>query len=471
MRLDDPTTDPTIDPTTNMTARGVGAGPHEAGPGGAGEPERTFDLVVVGAGLAGLTAALAAARGGARVVVLDGRPPGGRAGVTVVDPGVVFNSGPRALYAGGPAKRILSSFGIEPSGDAPPTSGHAVLDGHVHPIPDSPLGMLRTRLLSAGSKVRAGALLGGLQRIDPARYDDCTVARWLEDRRLAEDARMLVRAVIRTTTYVGDVDAFSAGTAIRQLQLGLGDGVVYLDGGFQQLVDALLAKLAEAGVEVVTGAHVRALEAAPGNAPDGARWRVRTGAADRHGSELFARTAIVATGGPDAVRSVLPVPIDTDGLGDAATAACLELAVRRPPARRFLMGLDEPLYLSVHSPYADLAPPGIQVVHVMRYGARSSDVDRPQLWAHAAAAGIEQGDAVVHRFLRRMVVTGGIPIAAAGGAAGRPDVSVDGAEGLFIAGDWVGPVGLLADAAVASGERAGVLAARAALAMRPSTTS
>jgi hypothetical protein len=47
------------------------------------------------------------------------------------------------------------------------------------------------------------------------------------------------------------------------------------------------------------------------------------------------------------------------------------------------------------------------------------------------------------------------------GIAGRPPVAVPAAPGLFVAGDWVGPVGWLADTSLVSGERAGLLAAEA----------
>jgi hypothetical protein len=47
------------------------------------------------------------------------------------------------------------------------------------------------------------------------------------------------------------------------------------------------------------------------------------------------------------------------------------------------------------------------------------------------------------------------------GLAGRVDVGDTGHDGVLVAGDWVGPRGHLADAALASGEDAGRLAARA----------
>jgi len=43
--------------------------------------------------------------------------------------------------------------------------------------------------------------------------------------------------------------------------------------------------------------------------------------------------------------------------------------------------------------------------------------------------------------------------------AGRPPVAVPGRPGVHVAGDWVGPRGLLADAALSSGAEAGRAAA------------
>jgi phytoene dehydrogenase-like protein len=64
------------------------------------------DVVVVGGGLAGLTAAATARAAGASVVVLDAHEPGGRAQVTERD-GFTFNRGAHALYLGGEAAAVL----------------------------------------------------------------------------------------------------------------------------------------------------------------------------------------------------------------------------------------------------------------------------------------------------------------------------------------------------------------------------
>jgi len=66
---------------------------------------------------------------------------------------------------------------------------------------------------------------------------------------------------------------------------------------------------------------------------------------------------------------------------------------------------------------------------------------------------------VERRFLPRMAVVSALATAADGGLSGRPDAAVLETPGLFLAGDWVGPDGWLADSALASGRRAAQLAA------------
>ena len=99
------------------------------------------------------------------------------------------------------------------------------------------------------------------------------------------------------------------------------------------------------------------------------------------------------------------------------------------------------------------------MVGIIRYGARSAAQDRDDLQAHLREMGVADQDVVERRFLARMIVSGAMPIAATGGLAGRPSITATGARRVFLAGDWVGPHGLLTDAALASGQAA----ARAAL--------
>ena len=243
---------------------------------------------------------------------------------------------------------------------------------------------------------------------------------------------------------------------------GSGPGVRYLDGGWQSIVDALVRIATEAGVEIrsIGATRVEALAHGP----------VEVTISD--GSQLRATSVIVATGGPEAAAGLLgATPPSWGVLGPPVTAACLELGVRKPPTRRFALGIDQPVYASTHCPPADLAPEGMAVVHLMRYQPidddMPSDAQHHELRAAAAAIGISPGDIVTERFLARMVVSGTLPTAAGGGLDGRPAVAVAEHQGVFLCGDWVGPTGLLLDAVAASALAAGRQAAARSATMVP----
>jgi hypothetical protein len=150
----------------------------------------------------------------------------------------------------------------------------------------------------------------------------------------------------------------------------------------------------------------------------------------------------------------------------AVYAACLDLGLSRLPEPRhnFALGVDEPLYLSVHSQAARLAPDGGALVHILRYLPPDNQLDKTLLLAELEGfADLVQPGWRSHvrarQFFWKMPITYSEPLARFGGPAGRPGVAVPGFSGLYIAGDWVGPHSVLSDAAAASGRLAGDLAA------------
>jgi phytoene dehydrogenase-like protein len=79
-----------------------------------------WDVIVIGAGLAGLAAGATATRAGAAALVLEAHVPGGRARVTTRD-GFVFNRGLHALRPGGQGGGRLSSA-ARPAPSSPPVA-------------------------------------------------------------------------------------------------------------------------------------------------------------------------------------------------------------------------------------------------------------------------------------------------------------------------------------------------------------
>jgi phytoene dehydrogenase-like protein len=403
-----------------------------------------WDVIVVGGGLAGLAAAATAKQLDARVVLLEAHGPGGRAR-TVEREGFTLNMGAHALYVGGEGWRALRSLGVSPAGAAPPLGRYRALTGGTHHLlPTGPRSLLRTGVLSPLSKVRLISLLGRVPRMATAAMANTSVADWLKSCRLRPDADAVVRAIIRLSTYCADVDEFSAGAAVAQLQLAAKGGVIYLHGGWAQLIDALAD-----GVDIRVGTEVTGVDRV------GDHLEI-----DTPQGVMTASAVVVATGAPAAVRRVLPVDPGWGELGPPVTAACLDLGVDRVPKPGYLLSLDEPVYINVQSPPARQAPQSQAVVAAIRYGARSAAEDRPQLERLVAEAGVRTEQVVTSRFLAHLSVSSTLPRASSGGLAGRPDITDTGVPGVTMAGDWVGPVGLLADAALASGRAAGILAGR-----------
>lgn len=426
--------------------------------------DRPVSTLVVGAGLGGLLAAVTAAEADptSRVVVVDPRPPGGRARCDDRG-GFAFNRGPRALYVGGPAEVALGAVGVDTSRGGPPSLDRdalALFGGATHRFPSGPMASLRTSLLTAGQKVQVSRTAAALWRADAASTEGRSVSSWLDGRGADGVVRQFIEALVRVATYANAPETFAAGPAFANARAGVRPGVRYLDGGWQSLVDQLLAIAERRGVEVVTTA-VRAV--VPG--PDAVRVL-------GDGTSWSAASVVLASGGPDAAAGLLPHrPGSWGRLAPPVTAACLELGVRGVPAHRFALGIDEPVYGSTHAPPADLAPDGHAVVHLLRYQPVDDDVaaeaQRAQLHRVAAQMGIATDQIVEERFLARMVVAGTLPHPDTGGLAGRPTVAVAEHPGVYLAGDWVGPTGLLLDAVASSAVHAGRLAAGRSATMVP----
>ena len=133
--------------------------------------------------------------------------------------------------------------------------------------------------------------------------------------------------------------------------------------------------------------------------------------------------------------------------------------------------MDRPLYYSVHTRSARLAPEGGTVIQLAKYLSSSSNEKAEDLRAELEALLDRlqpswQSELVTKRFLPRMLVSNSIVTAEQGGNAGRPGPAVPEFSNLFIAGDWVGPHGMLVDASLASARAAAGLAIQFADALK-----
>lgn len=402
-------------------------------------------IVVIGGGIAGLVSAAIAAKAGAPVILLEKASALGGRAATRQKNGFSFNLGPHALYRRGILNQTLRQLGVAVSGAAPGGNGaFALAKGRLHTLPAGLASLLTTGVLGLPGKIEFARLLSRVPAVDPAPLQHQTLAAWLDANTHDATVRQLIEMLVRVTTFTNDPQRQSAGAAIEQLQLSL-SGVLYLDGGWQTIVDGLRRVAVDAGARVLSPAPVVSLETRDRRTVYGVRLSDGT---------IVPASAVIITGAPDEVRQL--TGMQYPDVGPAVRVATLDVALRTlpKPKRTVAFGLETPLYFSVHSSVARLAPEGGAVIHASKYLRPSEnaggDVERElnglmDLMQPGWRELVES-----KQFLPNLTVTHAQLTASTGGLAGRPGPHVDHFANVSIAGDWVGPRGQLSDAAAAS---------------------
>ena len=217
---------------------------------------------------------------------------------------------------------------------------------------------------------------------------------------------------MRLSTYANAPKIAGVRSALAQLRLGVHGAVLYLDGGWRTIVSGLRAAARNAGAHVETSCAVAALEEDSVVLDDGRKLKA---------------SAIVLAVAPFEVARLTGYVTELEPI----RAACLDVALSRlpDPTTNFALGIDEPLYLSVHSSVAKLAPSRGALLDLMQPGWRDVVVEK--------------------RFLPKMTVTHALVP-----PGGRPtDVDMLAMENVYVTGDWVGQVGMLSDTSLASARR------------------
>ncbi len=411
------------------------------------------DTVVVGGGLAGLISATLIARGGRSVTLLERSSSLGGRAITNKLGGFEFNLGPHAVYKKGPLAAALRELSVSYTGKVPPNAGYAIKGGALHSVSLSPAWFLTTKLI--GSRTGLLRLLMKVRSVDASKLTHVPIGEWLEREVRDPGVRALATGLERVATYTNNHE-LSAEVALTQLQ-GAQAGVLYLDHGWQTLVDGLRVAAERAGVRIETNAPVEAVE------HDGAASGVRL----KDGRTLAASAVVLAVT-PDTAASLVDAPALRDVARSAVPvrAACLDIGLRRlpQPERGFAFGLDEPFYFSVHTRVAKLAPEGCAVVHVAKYLAPDdTDAKTHERELEARMDLVQPGwrdELLQRRYLPNITVVSLTATAASGGLAARPEPEVPGIEDLYVAGDWVGDEGWLSDASAASARHVAELVLR-----------
>jgi phytoene dehydrogenase-like protein len=365
----------------------------------------TPELMIVGAGLTGLTAAIEAAERGWRVSVAEAHSrPGGRARSLAAP--FRANLGNHAVYVDGPWWAWLRRRGLTPPIVAAPRDASLVRAG-------GRFGPWPAELSEAIAALPAEA---------PAEE---SLRAWLLRHVDAKTAEAIV-GVVFIFTFDHDPGRLSAAFARQRLRRGLAGGARYVTGGWSTLVDLLAERATSLGARISTQTRVSAVPASP---------------------------TILAT----SLATARQLTGDESLRWPSARVATFDLGLRTDAGPDWfrVIDLDDRIYAARYS-LADptLAPPGhelIQICAACAPGERKTDAERrvgrllDQTWPGWRAAVRWQRGAV------RTDCTGAIDLPATTWHD-RPAVSRG--NTLAVATDQSAAPGLLAEVAIAAAQLA-----------------
>jgi phytoene dehydrogenase-like protein len=409
-------------------------------------------VIIVGGGLSGLSAAAILARAGYAVTLFEKSAVFGGRARTKQHSDFFFNQGAHAIYLGGIAEHVLSELGVRYSGSPPILNKFLALDGgRLHLLPADVASVFKTTLFGLGAKIELAHIFSSLKHMKLADFHNVSLRDWLEQQVRHPQVRQFILAAARLATYSNAPDMLPVSIIAPVLDAR----ALYLDGGWQTLVDGLRQVTLEAGAKIVTQARVTAVEVAE----SGHVVRLADGTLHPAAAVLLAvdpetASALVADGTHEPLRrwAAQSVP---------ALATCFDVALRRlpQPQHRFALGVDRPLYYSLHSAWAKLAPEGGALIHTIKY-LRPGEPSEPERahqeleeWLDLLQPGW-RAEVVEQYFLPHMVASNAIVQASQGGLPGRPGPAVPGIANLYVAGDWIGAEGQLAEACFASAKNA-----------------
>ncbi|WP_152363762.1 protoporphyrinogen oxidase [Microlunatus speluncae] len=292
----------------------------------------TAPAIVVGGGIAGLTAAVTLARSGRRVLLLEGSSRLGGKIIPIAPDGVGLDGGPESLLARRPeAVRLAESLGlplVHPTG----ATSRLLIDGRPRPLPRQAMGIPvdlagLAELLEPGDLARAERepdlpappLTGdvGIGAYVDARFGPAVTDRLLEPmlggvyagraRDLSFEA--VNRPLFERARSGGSLLAHAADLSSAGAGAG-GPVFAGVPGGVARLVTALVAELGRLGGEIRTDTTVRKLDRGPGG------YRLEVGAATR--TPLADRDVLAAE---SVVLAVPAVPLSRLLAGLAPEAA------------------------------------------------------------------------------------------------------------------------------------------------------
>lgn len=404
--------------------------------------DEPLEVAVIGAGLAGLAAAYSLVEGGAKVTILEkSHEAGGRAKTTIKED-FHLNLGPHALYIGGATYQFLESIDMVPKGSQPQNpQSVAIFGGEVFDLPFVPNAPITKSMLDDKESLELAQFQQKLLSTDWDDFMDLPLENWLKDNIRHPKVREVIATLVRLLTYGNNASKMSTGAVFKQAVISL-QGVLYLDDGWSTMINALVKRLHESATFEFDSKIEAVLPTEDGVS-------ITANGITRK----FDATILCVP--PQAAQKLVPGSITQEEMAKIlpSKTACLDVCLKRLPFPNitFGLGVDEPLYYSVHSNSARLAPGDGALIHLAVYLGEETGSKHHEDRLLALLDQLQPGwreELIYKRFLPNMIASNGIPSAELNGANGIASVELTSATNVFLSGDYVGSGALLADSAV-----------------------
>lgn len=215
-----------------------------------------YDAVIVGGGLAGLSAAAYLAHSGKKVAVIERGKLGGRA-MTIKLKGFQFNFGAHAIYGRDQSylTKIEQELGLKLYwSDFTQLKAKYDLGDEVSVVPTNIGGLLQTKLLRGMDKFRFAYhimfTMLGFEKGDP----DVSIKGWLDGKKVSPAVKEMMLNLASTNFFTGEPERIPSdvffGYYRRLFKTNI--PVSYIQGGWRSLIEEFIKIIESNGGEIIT---------------------------------------------------------------------------------------------------------------------------------------------------------------------------------------------------------------------------
>jgi 15-cis-phytoene desaturase len=229
-----------------------------------GEEYSMKDVIIVGGGLAGLSAAARLAKEGKSVTLLERGQIGGRA-VTLKLKDFSFNFGAHAIY--GRDTSILQNLEKELDikinwKDFNPNKAKYDIGNELTDVPANIKGLFRTKILKSMDKLQFTFNIFKTMISVEKGKEHVSIKKWMDDRHISEDVKKMMLTLASSNFFTSEPEKIPSTVYFNYYRklFKTNKPVAYVGGGWQSLINQFVNVIEENGGEIVTKQKVDQVE-------------------------------------------------------------------------------------------------------------------------------------------------------------------------------------------------------------------